>query len=235
MINCILIDDDNFVRNFIELFISKIGSLRLLHSLSNAVDAMTVLQSKEQIDLIFLDIELPGMSGIDFLNATAVLPQIIIISSKEKYAINAFDYDITDYLLKPFTFARFSKAVEKVQDKINQQKQNTTGDEIFIKHNSSMIRLKYADIVWIEALENYVVVNTISEKYTLHSTMKALEEKLPVDKFIRAHRSFIVNIKYIDCIEDNSLVMRINSNVNNIAIGKCYKSRLLNSLNLFQH
>jgi DNA-binding LytR/AlgR family response regulator len=200
------------------------------------VEAMDVLHSNKQIDLIFLDIELPEMSGIDFLNSESNLPQIIIISAKEKYAVNAFDYDITDYLLKPFSFVRFTKAVQKVQDKIDQQKMNELNDEIFIKHNSSIVKLKYSDILWIEALENYIVVNTLNDRYTFHSTMKAIEEKLPDDKFIRTHRSFIVNINYIDCIEDNTtIVIKANDTVTNIAIGKNYRDHLLNSLNLLKH
>jgi DNA-binding LytR/AlgR family response regulator len=207
-----------------------------MHSLSNAVEAMEVLHSNKQIDLIFLDIELPEMSGIDFLNLETNLPQIIIISAKEKYAVNAFDYDITDYLLKPFSFVRFTKAVQKVQDKIDQRKLNETNDEIYIKQNSSLIKLKYADILWIEALENYIVVNTMTEKLTFHSTMKAISEKLPADRFIRIHRSFIVNINYIDCIEENSYIVikAHNNNVATLAIGKNYREQLMDSLNLLK-
>ncbi|GHT23883.1 DNA-binding response regulator [Bacteroidia bacterium] len=230
MINCIIVDDDSFVRNLIELFISKTESLCLLHSLSNAVEAQGVLHSGKQIDLIFLDIELPEMSGIDFLNSEKNLPQIIIISAKEKYAVNAFDYDITDYLLKPFSFVRFTKAVQKVQDKIEQQ----LDEEIYIKQNSSLIKIKYADILWIEALENYIIVNTITEKLTFHSTLKAISEKLPDNRFVRIHRSFIVNLQYIDSIEENSVVIKTQHNATLLAIGMNYRELLLDSLNLLK-
>jgi DNA-binding LytR/AlgR family response regulator len=210
-------------------------SLHLLHSLDNAVDAVNILQSHEPIDLIFLDIEMPGMNGLDLLNTLEKPPQIIIISSKEKYAVKAFDYDVIDYLLKPFTFVRFLKAVEKVEEKLAlQAPYNTSGEEIFIKHNSSMIRLKYKDIMWIEAMENYVVFNTFSEKYTIHATMKSIEKKLPAELFIRTHRSFIVNLNFVTCIEDNSIVIKTKDNTNHISIGKVYKENLMKSINLLQ-
>ncbi|MDR0713931.1 MAG: LytTR family DNA-binding domain-containing protein [Bacteroidales bacterium] len=235
MIKCIIIDDDSFVRKLIEFFISKTMSLHLLHSLDNAVDAVNILQSHEPIDLIFLDIEMPGMNGLDLLNTLEKPPQIIIISSKEKYAVKAFDYDVIDYLLKPFTFVRFLKAVEKVEEKLAlQAPYNTSGEEIFIKHNSSMIRLKYKDIMWIEAMENYVVFNTFSEKYTIHATMKSIEKKLPAELFIRTHRSFIVNLNFVTCIEDNSIVIKTKDNTNHISIGKVYKENLMKSINLLQ-
>ncbi|MDR1672145.1 MAG: LytTR family DNA-binding domain-containing protein [Bacteroidales bacterium] len=228
--NCIIIDDDDFVRKIAESFVKKTDSLCLLHSLSNAVDAMKVLHAGEQIDLIFLDIEMPEMSGIEFLNSLKKPPQIIIISSREKYAVDAFDYDVTDYLLKPFTFLRFSKAVEKAKEKQEQSRIHSADDEIFIKHNTGLVKLKYTDILWVEAMENYMILNTFSDKYTVHSTMKALEAKLPDKQFIRVHRSFIVNTGSISGIEDNTIIIRTKDALNNIAIGKLYKDNLLKQL-----
>ncbi len=231
--NCIIIDDDSFVRKITEDFVKKTESLKLLHSLSSAVDAINVLNSNERIDLIFLDIEMPEMSGIDFLNALGSLPQIIIISSKDKYAINAFEYDVTDYLLKPFTYSRFCKAVNKAQEREDKSRMHSKGDEIFIKHNTSLVKLKYADILWVEAMENYVILTTFDEKYTIHFTMKAIEEKLPPGQFIRVHRSFIVNVNSIHSIEDNAIIVKTKDNTkNNIPIGKSYKDNLLKKLNV---
>jgi DNA-binding LytR/AlgR family response regulator len=221
------------VRKITEDFVKKTESLHLLHSLSNAVDAINVLNSNENIELIFLDIEMPEMSGIDFLNALSNLPQIIIISSKDKYAIDAFEYDVTDYLLKPFSYSRFCKAVSKAQERKEKSRMHSKGDEIFIKHNSSLVKLKYADILWVEAMENYVIINTFENKYTIHFTMKAIEEKLPTSQFIRVHRSFIVNINSIHSIEDNMIIISTNGNDrNNIPIGKSFKENLLKKLNV---
>ncbi len=231
--NCIIIDDDSFVRKITEDFVKKTESLTLLYSLSSAVEAINVLNSNENIELIFLDIEMPEMSGIDFLNALSTLPQIIIISSKDKYAIDAFEYDVTDYLLKPFAYSRFCKAVNKALERQEKSRLHSKGDEIFIKHNSSLVKLKYADILWVEAMENYVIINTFDEKYMIHFTMRAIEEKLPPKQFVRVHRSFIVNTSSIHSIEDNSIQIKTSDKAkNSIPIGKSYKDRLLKDLNV---
>ena len=231
--NCIIIDDDSFVRKITEDFVKKTESLSLLYSLSNAVDAINVLGSNESVDLIFLDIEMPEMTGIDFLNALNILPQIIIISSKEKYAIDAFEYDVTDYLLKPFTYSRFCKAVNKALDRQEKSRMHAKADEIFIKHNSALVKLKYTDILWVEAMENYVVINTFDEKYMIHFTMRSIEEKLPQKQFLRVHRSFIVNVGSIHSIGDNMIhVKTVDKSKNEIPIGKVYKDKLLKVLNV---
>ncbi|MDR2916850.1 MAG: LytTR family DNA-binding domain-containing protein [Tannerella sp.] len=231
--NCIIIDDDSFVRKITEDFVKKTESLTLLHSLSSAVEAINVLNSSENIDLIFLDIEMPEMSGIDFLNALGSLPQIIIISSKDKYAIDAFEYDVTDYLLKPFVYSRFCRAVNKALERQEKSRLHSKGDEIFIKHNFSLVKLKYADILWVEAMENYVIINTYDEKYTIHFTMRAIEEKLPPKQFVRVHRSFIVNTGSIHSIEDNTIQIKTSDKAkNSIPIGKSYKDNLLKDLNV---
>ena len=230
---CIIIDDDVFIRKITEDFVRKTESLTLLHSLSSAVEAINVLNANENIDLIFLDIEMPEMSGIDFLNALSTLPQIIIISSKDKYAVDAFEYDVTDYLLKPFAYSRFCRAVNKALDRQEKSRLHSRGDEIFIKHNSSLVRLKYTDILWVEAMENYVIINTFSEKYTIHFTMRAIEEKLPAKQFVRVHRSFIVNTGSIHSIEDNAIQIKTSDKgKNSIPIGKSYKENLLKDLNV---
>ena len=231
--NCIIVDDDSFVRKITEEFVKKTDSLTLLHSLSSAVDAINVLNSNANIDLIFLDIEMPEMTGIDFLNALTTLPQVIIISSKDKYAIHAFEYDVTDYLLKPFAYSRFYKAVSKALERQEKSRMHTKGDVIFIKHRSSLVRMKYDDILWVEAMENYVVINTFNEKYTIHFTMRSIEDKLPMKRFMRIHRSFIVNLASISTIEDNAdQIVTSEKAKNSIPIGKSYKDGLLKALNV---
>ena len=231
--NCIIIDDDSFVRKITEDFVKKTESLKLLYSLSSAVEGINVLNSNEDIDLIFLDIEMPDMTGIEFLNAMSALPQIIIISSKEKYAINAFDYDVTDYILKPFDYSRFCKAVNKAAAREEKSRMHAKSDEIFIKHNASLVKLKYTDILWVEAMENYVVIHTFDEKYTIHFTMRSIEDKLPPKQFLRVHRSFIVNISGINSITDNAIFIKTSDmSKNSIPIGKVFKDKLLKTLNV---
>jgi len=232
--NCIIIDDDKLSRRIVEEFVNKTEGLTLVESYETAVNAINVLKDEEtDIHLIFLDIEMPDMSGIDFLDTLNNLPQIIIISSKEKYALNAFEYDVTDYLLKPITYSRFYKAVEKALARFNKNKLDSIGkDEIFIKKSSSLVRLKYKDILWVEALENYVIFNTYNDKYTIHFTMKAIEQKLPSTKFTRVHRSFIVNTSSINVIEDNAIIIKTDSGNKTIPIGKSYKDNLMGDINL---
>lgn len=230
--NCIVIDDDALSRRVVEEFATRTDFLDLKHSFQNAVEAVNILDKQtEDIDLIFLDIEMPEMDGIDFLNTLKNLPQVIIISSKEKYAVDAFDYDVTDYLLKPITYGRFYKAVLKAKN-IFEARNKSEVDEIFIKKNSALVRLKYEDILWVEALENYVIVNSYDEKYTIHFTMKSIESQLPANQFKRVHRSYIVNVKKIEKIEDNSVYIRNSDGIKGIPIGKAYKERFMNDINL---
>lgn len=230
--NCIVIDDDALSRRVIEEFIARTDFLEYKHSFQTAVEAINVInQEQDEIDLIFLDIEMPEMDGIDFLNTLKNLPQVIIVSSKEKYALEAFDYDVTDYLLKPVSYGRFYKAVLKAKN-IHESRNKTKVDEIFIKKNSALVRLKYEDILWVEALENYVILNAFSEKYTIHFTMKSIETQLPANQFKRVHRSYIVNIRKINRIEDNSVYIKYNEGFKGIPIGKAYKDKFMNEINL---
>lgn len=231
--NCIIIDDDKLSCRVIEEFIAKTENLDLLQTFTNAVDAINYLRNNSEIDLIFLDIEMPEMSGIDFMDSLSnSAPQIIIISAKDKYALSAYEYDVTDYLLKPIQYSRFYKSITKALSRYNKGKLDSKGDEIFIKHNSSLVRLKYNDVLWVEALENYVIVNTFHDKYTIHFTMKAIEQKLPANKFTRVHRSFIVNTSSINVIEDNAILIRTHDGTKSIPIGKSYKDNLMNDINL---
>ena len=235
MMNCIIVDDDSFIRLVIEDFIKKTESLTLLHSLSSAVEAVNVLNSNEKIDLIFLDIEMPEMSGLDLLHSLNTFPQIIIVSSKEQYAINAFDFDVTDYILKPITYPRFCKAVNKALERHKNKMYASDRDEVFIKNSQtkSLVKLKYSEILWVEAMENYVIINTFDEKYTMHFTMRAMEEKLHHKQFMRVHKSFIINIDAIHSIEEQMIhIVTKGNSINNIPIGKMYKEKFLSEINI---
>jgi len=237
--NCIIIEDDKLSRKVVEEFIYRTEATELVASFENAVDALNSIKlNSSDIDLVFLDIEMPEMSGIEFLKTFDKHPQVIIISGKEKYALEAFEYDVTDYLLKPITYARFFKAVTKAQVRHN-EKQNITKasfdegtDQIFIKRSSTLVRLNYSDILFVEALENYVIVTTYSEKYTIHFTMKAISSKLPANIYKRVHRSYIVNINKIKGIEDNAVIINLEEGTKVIPIGKSYKDKLMSEINL---
>lgn len=233
--NCIIVDDDNLSIKIIEEFVLRTDGLTLMGAFSSAVEAVNMLNNNTgtPVHLIFLDIEMPEMSGIEFLKALNVIPQVVIYSSEEKYALESYEYDVTDYLLKPVTYGRFIKAVSRVRERFEKKespvKQST---EIFIKNNSSLVRVKYDDILWIEALENYVVLNTFREKYTIHFTMKSITDRMPSDRFMRIHRSYIVNFSKINAIEDNSVIIKTDNGNKIIPIGKSYRDKLLDDINL---
>lgn len=233
--NCVIVDDDKFSTRIIEDFIERTEGLYLVGSFGSAVEAINKLSrpDSDRVHVIFLDIEMPEMSGIEFLKSLNELPQVIIYSSQEKYALEMYEYDVTDYLLKPVNYARFIKSIHKVRERFD-KKENLAREstEIFIKNNNSLVRVKYDDILWIEALENYVVVNTVKDKFTIHFTMKSIADRMPVDKFARVHRSFIVNTSKIKSIEDNSVVIRSESGSKVIPIGKSYKDKLMDDINL---
>ncbi len=233
--NCIIIDDDKLSTKIIAEFVEKTEELNLIGTYESAVRGINYLNGKnsEQIDLLFLDIEMPEMNGIDLLKSLNVFPQVIIYSSQEKYALESYEYNVSDYLLKPVTFPRFLKAINKVKEKREKREDvSKESTEIFIKNNSSLVRVKYEDILWIEALENYVVLNTFRDKFTIHFTMKAISDKMPTSKFVRVHRSFIVNLSKIKVIEDNSVVIKTETGSKVIPIGKSYKEKLMNDINL---
>jgi len=229
-----LVDDDEMSRRLIEDYASRVDFINLVRTFSNPIDALSFLQNQnDDVHLVFLDIEMPEMSGIDFLETSSSKPQVVIISSKEKYALKAFDYSVTDYLLKPITFPRFFKAVSRAYERYNQLRSPFDDDrEIFIKKNNTLVRIRYGDILWIEAMENYVIIVTSHERFTIHLTMKSIENQLPSVRFKRVHRSFIVNVGKIETIEDNVISIRSNEVRKAIPIGKSYRESLINELKL---
>lgn len=231
--NCIIIDDDEVSRLVIEKYISKTDFITLVETFDNAVDAANYFNKNEAMDLIFLDIEMPGMSGVEFLESLDNLPQIIIVSAKEKYALQAIQHDVTDYLLKPVVYPRFLKAATKANNKYKEEADKDNSEGIFVKSSSSsFVRLFYDDVLYIEAMENYVVIATFKQKHTIHFTMKALLTKLPTDKFVRVHRSYIVNKDRVERIDDNMIIINTNEKRKSIPMSKSYKDDFMNKINI---
>jgi two-component system, LytTR family, response regulator len=231
--NCIIVDDDKLSCKIIEEFVKKSSSLNLIGSFSDSVEARNILTQHNDIDLVLLDIEMPGMNGFDFLLSLDNPPNIIIISSAEEYAYKAFDFNVVDYLLKPVTYSRFCKAIDKTFRYFSRKEVNSNDDEeIFIKKGSSLVKLKLRNIIYIEALENYVTLNTNDDKYTIHFTMKAIESQLPSGVFIRVHRSFIINKSMIQTIKESSLDLNVAGALKVIPVGKSFRDSLLNDINV---
>ncbi len=231
--NCIIVDDDKLSCELLEGFVKKYSSINLIGSFSDSVSARNELTKRHDIDVVLLDIEMPEMDGFAFINSLEFPPNIIIVSGTEGYALKAFDFNVVDYLLKPITYSRFCKAIDKTMRYFS-RKEAASGDdeEIFIKKGSSLVKLKINEIIFVEALENYVILNTGEEKFTIHFTMKAIENHLPSSVFIRVHRSYIVNKSMIQAIKENALELVVGDNVQNIPVGKSFRDVLLNDINV---
>ena len=209
--NCIICANKNSSQ-LLEEFVGKSSSLNLIGTFIDSGSIRAQLSKRQDIDLIFLDVDIPEMDIFNFINSFDHQANIIIVSPDDKDALKAFEFNIVDYLLKPVTFSRFCKAVDKaIRYFANKEVSNSDANEIFIKKGSALVKLKIRDIIFVEALENYVTLNTKNEKFTIHFTMKALEYQLPSDTFIRVHRSFIVNISLIKTIKENSIDLIIGN------------------------
>jgi DNA-binding LytR/AlgR family response regulator len=207
--NCIIVDDDEMVRLDLEEKINQTMMLNLVGSCSNALEASSMVMTKS-IDLIFLDVMMPEMTGLEFIRTlSASRPEVIIITSNKEFAAEAFDYDVTDFLVKPVAYDRFLKAVSKAKRNFDKKGTtiNTIDDHIFIKVASRFIKLELKNIQYIEALADYVTIYTATDKYTIHSTMKGIESTLPANDFARVHNSYIVRLDKIAAIEDNSITV----------------------------
>jgi DNA-binding LytR/AlgR family response regulator len=217
----------------LEGYVKKASSLNLIGTYSDSIAARNVITERKDIDLIILDIEMPELNGFDFIGSLDLPPNIIIVTSGEDYALKAFDFNVVDYLLKPISYGRFCKAIDKTIRYYSRKEVSNTGDEeIFIKKGSSLVKLKLKDIIFIEALENYVTLTTKDDKFTIHFTMKAIESQVPSGIFIRVHRSYIINKSMIQSIKENTLDLTVGDSVKSIPVGKSFRDDLLNDINV---
>jgi DNA-binding LytR/AlgR family response regulator len=232
--NCIVVDDDDLSRKLVEGCIEKTEFLNLQGSFANAKEAIRYLKNNRP-DLIFLDIEMPEISGFEMLEQLTTVPQIILVTSKRDYAVEAFDYDVTDYLLKPIDYERFKKAALRAKELHEMQLQlNSNENEFFIKKDSQLVKLNLSDITYVEALADYVSIHvgnsdSTDQRYTVLSTMKSVEAKLPVRDFCRVHRSYIVRLDKIQKLKDNSIEIGDRS----IPVSRSNKEMLVKKLKIF--
>ena len=226
---CLVVDDDELSRSILADLINETDSLELTKSCEDAIEAFNIIKD-EHIDLVFLDIEMPKMDGMEMLRTLSPLPQVILVTSHSKYALESYEYDVTDFIQKPVTHARFLKSVEKALSRFEGNRANITSKDktIFIKTESKLVQINTEDIFWVEALGNYMRIFTPKSKYTILSTMKDIASKLSAEEFVRVHRSFIVRVDKIETIEDNYILI----NQKQISIGKAYKEALSKRLNL---
>lgn len=235
--NCIIVDDEAAARMIIEQLSSKVSELDLIESFSNAMDAIKFL-NQNTIDVVFLDIHMPGFSGIDFVQTLKNPPRIVLTTSDTNFAIEAYEYEpIVDYLVKPITQERFEKSIVKIKsalskktvtDQVSTKTASNAEEDIYINIDRRLIKLKLDDILIIEAKGDYIDVKTEKKTYRVHNTLKGIKDKLPENIFLQIHRSFIINFTKIIDIEDNSVL--IEKSV--IPISRSNRPELMRRLNL---
>ena len=241
-IRCLIVEDEPIAQDIIENFIGRLPFLELAAKVGNVFEAYEVL-SRQTIDLIFCDIEMPQISGLEFLKSLSQRPQVIMTTAFHQYAHEGFELDVTDYLLKPIAFERFLRAVHKVKEKfdarnlLSQNQAQTTpqhpttttpqfspDDHIFVKEDGNLIKVFLTDIQYVEAMKDYVKIYVQDRFIVTYLTMKKMEESLPEDGFLRIHKSYIANLRQIRGISGNMLGLISKTQ---IPIGMQYREGLL--------
>ena len=239
MINVIIVDDEPLAQDVLETYIEKIPELNLVEKCSNALEANEALKNHD-ISLMFLDIQMPQLTGIDFLKTLSHPPLVIFTTAYPNYAIEGFELNALDYLLKPISLERFMKAVNKAVEQIELQSRgsgaHSGGEEeepdfIFVKADKKLVKVNYADIIYIEGLKDYVIIRMENSRVITLQTMKSLEEKLPQNIFRRIHRSYIVNIDKIEAVVGNMIEVVEKNQAKHLPIGKNYRDELLEIIN----
>jgi DNA-binding LytR/AlgR family response regulator len=230
MLRCIAVDDEPLALELLEDNISKVPYLQLVAKCSNAIEAMKVLQ-QQPADLIFLDIQMPGLTGLQFIQSMTEKPMIILITAYEKYALEGFNLDVTDYLVKPVSLDRFVKACNKAKElyelknRINKDAPSNP-DYFFVNVDYSLLKVNFNDIKYIEGLKDYIKIHLKSSPRAIitRMAMKAIEEELPVAKFLRIHKSYIVSLGHITAIRKNSVFI----DEMELPVGENFREAVLN-------
>ncbi len=212
-LSCIIVDDESLALDLLEDNVAKVPFLQLKARCRNAYEAMDFLQNN-QVDLVFLDIQMPGITGVQFLEGLTTKPMVIFVTAYQQYAIEGFNLDVIDYVLKPISFERFLKAANKALDfyKIKTDTKSNTTDSnkieyIFIHADYSLMKIMLEDILYIEGLKDYIKIHLTTQKYPIvcRMTMKSIEEKLPSNEFLRIHKSFIISLKKVESIRNQKI------------------------------
>ena len=228
---CIIVDDNKIARMALKQLVSQVQTLELVAECTDAMEALQAFNSK-QVDLLLLDIEMPDMSGLDLIKKLGnKRPLIIFTTAKKDYAVEAFELNVVDYLVKPISLPRFAQAIEKAQEAVESNREEVKVEEqgfVFVKDNGVLKRISIDDILFLEAMGDYVKVHTAQKFHVVHATLKSIEEKLPLSKFVRVHRSYIVAINKIDYIQEGT----ISIGKTTIPVADTHKTNLNKRLNL---
>ncbi len=226
---CLIIDDEALARQLIQTHLQQFLTIEVVKTFSSAIDASEYLKL-HTVDILFLDIQMPKLSGIDFLKALQNPPKVIFTTAYSEFALDGFDLNVVDYLLKPITFERFEKAVNKVVEILNLENDlseksvaKIESTSIVIKSSHQIIKIQLADILYIEALHKYIKIVTAEKNYTTLFSLSAIENEIPTTLFYRCHRSFIVNVNKVTVIDGNQAVIGLHK----IAISKFNKAELI--------
>jgi two-component system LytT family response regulator len=227
LIKCIIVEDETLAQHVIKSHLQKVERFELVGVCKNALEARDVL-SKQEVDLIFLDIQLPGMTGLNFLRTLQNPPLVVLTTAYAEYALESYEFNVIDYLLKPISFERFSKTIDKIVDgrlftQVAKEKENLKSDHIFIKSNSKFFKVNFSEIIYIEGMKDYLKVHTSDYKLITHQTMNDMEKILSPKQFMRVHKSYIVAVPYIKSIYGNSIEMEKVT----IPIGSSYKEKVV--------
>lgn len=239
--NCIIVDDESTSRLIINQLCVQAGNIQVMDEFSNALQAIKYL-NQHTVDLIFLDIHMPDFTGFDFIQTLKNPPKIVLITSDNQFALDAFEYDcIVDYMVKPIALPRFFKAVKKVEKllpvKANisvlesveiEKEEETTENDLYVNIDRRLVKINIPSIYLIEAKGDYIQIKTETKNHVVHSTLKKIEEKLPKDMFLKVHRSYVINTKMIIDIEDNSVLIKKDV----VPVSRSNRPELMKRLNL---
>ena len=233
-INCLIVDDEELARNLVENYISRLPHLTIVGKCSNPFEAMQVLQD-HQVDLMFLDIQMPELTGVEFLRTLTQKPLVIFTTAYKEFALEGFELDVVDYLIKPFRFERFLQAINKAGKLLktsNNESSNKPSDApveekqkdyLLVKSDFKVFRIFYKDILYIESMKEYVAYHTVSGRTLSLGSLKNLELELPSEQFMRIHKSFIANINCISTLEGNMVHIKDNK----LPIGSTYRDKVM--------
>lgn len=225
-LNCVIVEDEPLARNLMVEYVRKVPSLNLIEACSSPLAAIEVLRTNS-VDLLFLDVQMPELTGISLLKVLQKRPLVVLTTAYSEYALEGYELDVADYLLKPITFERFLRAVDKVTQRLEGKQtpavekviQDSGNQFMFVKDGTKLVKVELNDILYIEGLKDYVTIHTKQQKITSLQRMKALEEQLPSDAFIRIHNSFIVSLKAIEVVHRGDV--QVGGNL--LPIGETFK------------
>jgi len=227
-VKCIVVDDEPLAAQVLVSFINKTPDLQLLKTFLHPQEALLFLK-QEKVDLVFLDIQMQELSGIEFMQLAPPGIQIVIVSAYDEYAVESFDREAVDYLLKPVSFDRFARSVQRVQAKITPAISQPAGtDYIFVRTDKRIVRVDVKDILFVEALRNYVAIQTTKQKILTLQNLRSFEEILSPFRFLRVHKSYIISLDKIDSIERQ----RIFTGEYNVPVGDAYMKQFMEAINM---